>query len=77
MGDKVWPSVHGYWIVTDRVSMAGNAIASVRLSVRLFLLFFSNRLTFDLGLFKCKFNTKFVGLCYMTRHVGAPYSSQW
>ena len=39
-----------YTVVIDRVSTGGNAIAPVRLSVRLFPLHLSNRLTFDLDL---------------------------
>jgi len=36
--------------VTDHVSTGGNAIASVLLSVRVFPLYLSNRMTFDLDL---------------------------
>ena len=35
-------------IITDPISVGGNAIASVRLSVRLFPLYLRNRLTADL-----------------------------
>ena len=35
-------------LVTDRINAAGNAIASVHLSVRLFPLYLRNRLTVDL-----------------------------
>ena len=37
-------------VITDLISTAGNAINSVRLSVRLFPLYLSNRLTFGLDL---------------------------
>ena len=41
----------GYWpIVTDRISVGGNALAPVRPSVRLFPLYLRNRLTVDLEL---------------------------
>ena len=41
-------------IITDRTGTGGNAIASVRLSVRLFPLYLQNRLTVDLELFACE-----------------------
>jgi len=56
---KLWVDVHevweigGLWIchfITNRVSMGGNAIACIHLSVHLFPLYLSNRLTFDLDL---------------------------
>jgi len=37
-------------IITDRINAAGNAFASVRLSVRLYPLYLQNRLTLDLEL---------------------------
>ena len=39
-------------LVTERINAAGYAIASIRLSVRLFALYLQNRLTTDLELLR-------------------------